>query len=101
MLQMYVNEHICPLQIKRKAHTQCSEGFYKKEIESDIHSGPSKTAQERQQMMELLKKFEEEASSQTFIPDGEEDDEEDEDDSSDLARRFESVDLGKHFISIS
>ncbi|KAF9480531.1 hypothetical protein BDN70DRAFT_905729 [Pholiota conissans] len=74
---------------RSQAHTQCSEGFYKKEIESDIHSGPSKTAQERQKMMELLKNFEEEASNEnTFLGEDEE-----EDDSSDLAKRFESVNL--------
>ncbi|KDR80603.1 hypothetical protein GALMADRAFT_222197 [Galerina marginata CBS 339.88] len=73
------------------AHNQCSEGFYKKEIEADIHSGPSKTAQERQKMMELLKKFEDDSSAEQSLVDGDDDDEDE--DESDLVRRFETVDL--------
>lgn len=76
-----------------KAHNQCSEGFYKKEIENDIHAGPSKTAEERQRMMELLQKFEEAPAgkdqSLEDIEDGEEDGEED-----DLVERLGAVDLG-------
>ncbi|KAF8909308.1 hypothetical protein CPB84DRAFT_1765790 [Gymnopilus junonius] len=70
-------------------HNQCSETFYKKEIETDIHSGPSKTAQEQQQMMELLRNFEEEDTSERFFGEEEEEDA----GQSDLARRFDSVDL--------
>ena len=75
-----------------KAHNQCSETFYKKEIEADIHSGPSKTAQERQRMLDLLKKFEEEEASGQFL--GGDDENEEDDDEFNLAKRFESVDLG-------
>jgi hypothetical protein len=72
----------------RKAHTQCSETFYKKEIETEIQAEPSKNAQERQRMMDLLKKFEEESvADQTFLEDEDED-------PSDLVRRFGAVDLG-------
>ena len=72
----------------RKAHNQCSETFYKKEIETEIHAGPSKNAQERQRMMDMLKKFEEESvADQTLLEDEDED-------SSDLVRRFGAVDLG-------
>ncbi|KAF5316000.1 hypothetical protein D9619_006332 [Psilocybe cf. subviscida] len=74
------------------AHNQCSEGFYKKEIEHDIHAGPSKTAEERQRMMELLQKFEEAPAgkdqSLEDIEDGEEDGKED-----DLVERLGAVDL--------
>ncbi|EIN09663.1 hypothetical protein PUNSTDRAFT_143152 [Punctularia strigosozonata HHB-11173 SS5] len=43
------------------SHAECSEAFYRKEIESDISGTPSKTADERRQMMELLKRFEEDS----------------------------------------
>ncbi|KAJ7628639.1 hypothetical protein FB45DRAFT_41847 [Roridomyces roridus] len=65
------------------SHSQCSETFYKKQVESDIRAEPSKSAQERQRMLELLKRFEEESL------DAEEEDEEE----SDLARRMQDVDL--------
>ena len=75
-----------------KAHNQCSEGFYKKEIESDIHGGPSRSAQERQQMVEVLKKFEEESTNHLSFSDEDEDGKQ-----SDLAKRLEAVDLGTLF----
>ncbi|KAJ7621522.1 hypothetical protein DFH06DRAFT_772174 [Mycena polygramma] len=71
---------------RSEAHAQCSETFYKKEVESDIRAEPSKTAEERQRMLGLLKRFEEE-SAQGEFEDGDEDEE------SDLARRLQSVDL--------
>ncbi|KAF5362166.1 hypothetical protein D9756_002243 [Leucocoprinus leucothites] len=43
-------------------HSQCSETFYKKELQSDITTTPSHTHEERKQMMELLKRFEETAT---------------------------------------
>ncbi|KAG6833222.1 hypothetical protein H0H87_009843 [Tephrocybe sp. NHM501043] len=70
------------------AHARCSETFYKKEVESEIRSEPSKTPQERMKMMELLRKFEEENHQTVDEERGEEDDGED------LARRFEDIDLG-------
>ena len=72
----------------RKAHNQCSETFYKKEIETEIKAEPSKNIQERQRMMDLLKKFEEESvADQTLL-------ENENEDTSDLERRFGAVDLG-------
>ncbi|KAJ7294008.1 hypothetical protein C8J57DRAFT_1491353 [Mycena rebaudengoi] len=75
---------------RSEAHSQCSETFYKKEVESDIHEEPSKTAQERQQMLTLLKRFEEDSTAldntQSLVDEAEEDD-------SDWARRFQNVDL--------
>ncbi|KAK7019915.1 hypothetical protein R3P38DRAFT_2971182 [Favolaschia claudopus] len=68
-------------------HSQCSETFYKKEVESDIRAEPSKSASERQRMLELLKRFEEESSTQDDL------NSEDEDKESDLARRLKNVDL--------
>ena len=90
---MYVNPFIS-FAWGGKAHNQCSEGFYKKEIESDIHGGPSRSAQERQQMMEVLKKFKEESMDQPSLSD---DDEDDGGQPLDLAKRFEAVDLGMSF----
>ena len=79
----------------RKAHNQCSEAFYKKEIETEIHAEPSENAKERQIMMDLLKKFEEESvADQTLLEDEDED-------SSDLVRRFEAVDLGMYILILS
>ncbi|KAJ7757080.1 hypothetical protein B0H16DRAFT_1721544 [Mycena metata] len=74
---------------RSEAHSQCSETFYKKEVESDIRAEPSKTAQERQRMLELLKRFEEDSAAQGELGlEGEAEDDED-----DLARRLQSVDL--------
>ncbi|KAF4611104.1 hypothetical protein D9613_006918 [Agrocybe pediades] len=83
------NVRYCSLTCYRsQAHNQCSEAFYKKEIEEEIHAGPSKSLQEKRRMMEMLQKFEEETSQQSI-------DEDDGDDNgfSDLAERFGSVDL--------
>ncbi|KAJ3516942.1 hypothetical protein NLJ89_g819 [Agrocybe chaxingu] len=68
-----------------------SEGFYKKEIQNDIHTAPSKTAEERQQMIELLKRFEEENNTDQSLLQG--DEEVDAEDPSSLARRFETIDI--------
>ncbi|KAL1762797.1 hypothetical protein FB107DRAFT_285227 [Schizophyllum commune] len=76
------------------AHNQCSEGFYKKQVESDIHGQPSASAEERRRMMEVLKRFEEEAASGGLdegLDEDEDDDEEDE--GGELAARLEGVDL--------
>ncbi|KIP07070.1 hypothetical protein PHLGIDRAFT_127858 [Phlebiopsis gigantea 11061_1 CR5-6] len=68
-------------------HADCSEAFYKKEVENDIHTTPSKTAEERRKMIDLLKHFEEEAAAdETSLL------EEDSDD--DLASQLESIELG-------
>jgi len=93
-LHMYINQHHHIFLIAEKAHNQCSEGFYKKEIESNIHGEPSRSAQERQRMMELLRKFEAESMDQPSLSD---DDDDDGGEPSDLADRFEAVDLGMSF----
>ena len=73
---------------RSESHGQCSETFYKKELESEIRTKPSASMEERRQMMEMLKKFEEE--------DGQEDSllEDEDDGSDDLAKRLSNVDLG-------
>ncbi|KAI4527365.1 hypothetical protein K525DRAFT_186978, partial [Schizophyllum commune Loenen D] len=77
------------------SHNQCSEGFYKKQVESDIHGQASASAEERRRMMEVLKRFEEEAASGGLDEGLDEDEDEDEDgeEGDELAARLEGVDL--------
>ncbi|KZS94641.1 hypothetical protein SISNIDRAFT_51270 [Sistotremastrum niveocremeum HHB9708] len=53
---------------RHQSHSQCSEAFYKREIETDIQSGTSasKSAQERTQMLGILKRFEEESAEEEW-----------------------------------
>jgi len=74
----------------RQAHSECSEAFYKTQIKSDIRSEPSKTAQEREKMLEVLARFEQESAD-----DSKQLDEDDEDDDLDLAKRFDGIDIGR------
>lgn len=61
-------------------------------MENDIHTAPSKTAEERRKMMDLLKRFEEDAGNEeALLMRDESGDDEDEDD---LASQFESMDIG-------
>ncbi|KZT07481.1 uncharacterized protein LAESUDRAFT_724932 [Laetiporus sulphureus 93-53] len=76
---------------RSEAHAECSESFYRKEIESDVRSAPSKTAEERQKMMELLKHFEEDSMDDSVL--GALQGEEDEDGGTDLAERVGGLDL--------
>ncbi|THH27793.1 hypothetical protein EUX98_g6390 [Antrodiella citrinella] len=72
-----------------QAHTQCSESFYKKELETQIKSEPSKSMEERRNMMELLKRFEEESAEDTAALE----EEEGQNDDDDLANRLETLDI--------
>ncbi|KAK0217736.1 hypothetical protein IW262DRAFT_1274884 [Armillaria fumosa] len=65
------------------AHSDCSETFYKNEIQRDVGANSKFKAEERLKMMEMLKRFEE--------MENDEDDNDDEDDG--LAERFEGIDL--------
>ncbi|EAU90306.2 hypothetical protein CC1G_08988 [Coprinopsis cinerea okayama7 len=65
-----------------KGHSQCSEPFYKKELEAGIRAEPSKSKEERLKMLEMLKRLEEES-----------DDHDEDEEESELARRLGSVDL--------
>ncbi|KAI0046486.1 hypothetical protein FA95DRAFT_1606853 [Auriscalpium vulgare] len=82
----------CSLQCFRsEMHSQCSEPFYRTQLETDIHSEPSKTAAERTQMLSLLKRFEDDALDDPFADvEGEEGEE---DDGEDLQRRMAGIDL--------
>lgn len=75
---------------RSEPHGECSESFYKKEIESGIKTEASKTAEERMKMLELLKKFEEESPSLEDLEDEDEDSDEDEDE---LSRRMRGLDI--------
>jgi hypothetical protein len=68
-----------------KAHSECSESFYRKEIESDIQASPSTSADERNKMLALLRKFEDEYSEEPDVLAK---------DSDDLSRKLEAVNLG-------
>ena len=82
---MYDIDYILFLQ----SHAQCSETFYRREIECDIHTQPSKSTAERLKMMDLLKRFEEESGESEFDPFEAEAECE-----TDLSRRLRGVDLG-------
>ncbi|KAJ8518270.1 hypothetical protein ONZ45_g4628 [Pleurotus djamor] len=75
-----------------KAHGDCSEGFFKKELETQIRSEPSKTNEERRQMMEVLKRFEEESREADEELDGLSDDDQN-DESSALAKQLAGMDI--------
>ncbi|KDQ25058.1 hypothetical protein PLEOSDRAFT_1078943 [Pleurotus ostreatus PC15] len=75
------------------SHGQCSEGFYRKEVETDIQSEPSKTAEERRRMMDLLKKFEEDSLKQDDGDGDDSDGEGSDDETNELSKRLRGVDL--------
>ncbi|KAJ3720612.1 hypothetical protein C8R42DRAFT_722296 [Lentinula raphanica] len=87
---------------KSPAHANCSESFYKKQIEADARSGSTSNAkptptqtQERLKMMEILRRFEEEDNDnleQFGEEDGDGDEEEDDED--DIAKRLAGIDIG-------
>lgn len=68
-----------------KVHSDCSEIFYRKEIETDIKAAPSTSADERNKMLALLRKFEDEYAEEPDVLT---------EDGDDLARKLEAVDLG-------
>ncbi|EIW79088.1 hypothetical protein CONPUDRAFT_145257 [Coniophora puteana RWD-64-598 SS2] len=77
---------------RSETHSQCSEGFYRKEIESGIKNESSRSAEERMKMLELLKRVEDQSLEDGMeILGGDEDDEDDEAD--DLAKRLDGIDL--------
>ncbi|KAF9499950.1 hypothetical protein BDN71DRAFT_1502444 [Pleurotus eryngii] len=78
------------------SHGECSEGFYRKEVETDIQSEPSKTAEERRRMMELLKKFEEDSLKQEDGDGDDGDDSDGEDGTNELSKRLRGT--GDYFL---
>ncbi|KAG1792620.1 uncharacterized protein HD556DRAFT_1444300 [Suillus plorans] len=76
---------------RSEAHYQCSETFYRKEIQTSIETKSSKTHEERQKMLELLKRLEEQTQEEdsSLLRDQDESDS----DSNDLVSRFAGVDI--------
>ncbi|KAH8103826.1 hypothetical protein BXZ70DRAFT_665420 [Cristinia sonorae] len=72
---------------RSETHSECSESFYKKELETQIKTEPSKTMEDRRKMMELLKRFEEEAAEDAEVLEGEDEEEDD------IAERLDALDL--------
>ena len=68
-------------------HDQCSEGFYRDQVQTDIKTTPSATAEERLKIMALLKRFEESNAEEADL-----DDEDEEEDA--MIQRLKGVDLG-------
>ncbi|KAJ8462456.1 hypothetical protein ONZ45_g17926 [Pleurotus djamor] len=84
------NTPYCSLTCFRsEAHGGCSEGFFKKELETQIRSEPSKTNEERRQMMEVLKRFEEESRE----ADEQLDDDDEHDEGNALAKQLAGIDI--------
>ncbi|KAG2092548.1 hypothetical protein BD769DRAFT_1631854 [Suillus cothurnatus] len=76
---------------RSEAHSQCSEVFYRKEIQSSIKTKSTKTHEEREKMLELLKRLEEQTQEEdsSLLRDEDESDSE----SNDLVSRFAGVDV--------
>ncbi|KDQ19002.1 hypothetical protein BOTBODRAFT_481020 [Botryobasidium botryosum FD-172 SS1] len=89
------NLSYCSLTCYRSdAHSQCTEVFYKRSLEEQIRSEPSKTTEEKRQMLSMLKRFEEEsanADEEGLLGSGSGDEAEAEEDN--LSKRLENVDL--------
>ncbi|CAE6524878.1 unnamed protein product [Rhizoctonia solani] len=79
------NLQYCSLVCYRaEPHSTCTETFYKSALTEEIQSQPTRSMEEKRQMLEVLKRFEEES-----LEEGEDDDEDD------LALRLEGIDLDK------
>ena len=74
-----------------QAHANCSETFYRKELESDIRGDKSKSAEQRRKTLEMLKQFEEDSMNDDVL--GLDEDDEDED-GNDLESRLGGLDIG-------
>ncbi|KAI0630666.1 hypothetical protein C8Q77DRAFT_219757 [Trametes polyzona] len=76
---------------RSEKHGDCSESFYRKEVELDVKSEPSANVEEKRRMLELLKRFEEDALDDSpLLGDSDNDDE---DDADDLEHRLQNIDL--------
>ncbi|KAH7907895.1 hypothetical protein BJ138DRAFT_1069686 [Hygrophoropsis aurantiaca] len=84
------NAAYCSLTCFRsECHAECSESFYRKEIESE--DGTKNRAQERMHMMELLKRLEEQDGDDIF-EDGDDEDDKGQDITG-LSRRLADIDI--------
>ncbi|KIY44980.1 hypothetical protein FISHEDRAFT_77011 [Fistulina hepatica ATCC 64428] len=99
-------------EVPPSAHGQCSESFYKKEIETEIRTTKTKSSEERTRMLELLRQFEQDAEMaegsgsttddaiddpdflRRFVgTDGSEGEEGEDHDVADISQRFQGVNL--------
>jgi ElaB/YqjD/DUF883 family membrane-anchored ribosome-binding protein len=73
-----------------QAHSQCSETFYRKEIQTSTNA-KSKSSEEREKMLQLLKRLEDQMQEEdsSLLRDQDEADS----DADDLVRRFAGVDI--------
>ncbi|KAF9232594.1 hypothetical protein BU15DRAFT_54862, partial [Melanogaster broomeanus] len=79
---------------RSEAHSQCSETFYRKEVETGIKTESSKTAEERVKILELLKRIEEQSIEEDeMVLRGSDEDEDEDEDEDDLAQRLGGVDI--------
>ena len=89
--------HVQPFRSIQK-HGDCSESFYRKEVEIDVTTAPSASTEEKRRMMELLKRFEEDSLDDSPLLD--DSDNEDDDGVDGLQRRMQNVDLGASGYSV-
>ncbi|KAI0363141.1 hypothetical protein BV20DRAFT_1007803 [Pilatotrama ljubarskyi] len=76
---------------RSEKHADCSESFYRKEVELDVKSAPSASVEEKRRMMDLLKRFEEDSLDESpLLADS---DNEDEEGTDDLHSRLQNLDL--------
>ncbi|KAF8485411.1 hypothetical protein JB92DRAFT_1565803 [Gautieria morchelliformis] len=69
---------------RSEAHSDCSETFYRKEIETDIKTAAPKSAEGRNRMLEMLRSFEDENAEESDVLT---------DDGDDLARKLKDINL--------
>ncbi|KAI0832073.1 hypothetical protein BC628DRAFT_1453207 [Trametes gibbosa] len=75
---------------RSEKHGDCSETFYRKEVELDVKTAPSASVEEKRRMMDLLRRFEEDALDDSpLLADADND----ESDTEGLSARLENVDL--------
>jgi hypothetical protein len=86
--------HFIVTDITFQTHTQCSETFYRNEVEKSINSEPLRSAEEKLKMMELLKRLEQQSHEDgpNLLDD---DDDADEHTDDDLAHRMGGTDISK------
>ncbi len=69
------------------SHVQCTEVFYKREIELNVKGDGRLSTQDRKDMVKILQRFEEEQAG------AEGDSDDDEEDTDSLARRLGDIDI--------
>jgi hypothetical protein len=87
-------------QLLPKMHCQCTEGFYRKEVEDQIQTEPNKTAEDRRKMMEMLKRLQEETSFDECSDMGSDELDEGEEEESSLSKRLANLDIGQFFSTL-